>query len=264
MNALPPVVYMILALAAFTVAGGLFVWVIGYIRGKGEQNVEDPPVASPGVEDPVRMSESPPSSPELPPESKLQPPAEEVLLRVSRVGPGNDGLAIFVQGKRYRYLREIRDPQTGKETVEALNAVLAFAEGWLPARTQLPSRPEPKPEPPRRTASAEEEEAFLARLRQSELFPPEETSPGLLGQLGRRKSSSALDSIVPPAEAINELVQKRLASRPEFSGYNIRITTVADGSLRIHVGIETFSAVDEIQDTEVRALIQDAIREWGS
>ena len=257
MNELPPAVYMIFALVAFAVAGGLLAWLVGYIRGKGKQNSDDlPPVASGGSEIPVRMSEPPP---EPAPAPKLQPRTEEDLLRVSRVGPGKGGLAVFVQGKRYRHLRDVRDPQVGKEAVEALNAVLAFAEGWLPARPQPPSQSEPT----RRAASAEDEEAFLARLRRSDLLPGE-TSSGLAGRLKRRRSPSALDPIVPPAEAINSLVQQRLASRPGLSSYNIRITTVEDGSLRIHVGLDVFSAVDEIQNSEIRALIQDAIREWGA
>jgi hypothetical protein len=256
MNALPPAFYIILALLAFAVAGGLLVWLIGYIRGKGKQNSDDPsPVTSTEPEIPVRTSEPPP---EPTSEPQPQPPAEEALLRVSRVRPGKDGLAIFVQGRRYHHLHEIRNPQMGRETVEALNAVLAFADGWFPARPQPPSQPEPT----RRAASAEDEEAFLARLRQSDLFP-EGTSSGLLGGAKRRRSSSSSDPVVPPAEAIDALVQQRLASRPELARYNIRMTTAEDGSLRIHVGLGTFSAVDEVQDSEVRALIQDAIREWG-
>lgn len=218
MGALPPFVYILLALGSFAIAGALLVWVVDYIRGGGSRRREEPPA---GVEP--------------------APAGEQELLRVSHTP--KDGLAVYAQGQRYRHLHEIADPQVGRETVEALRAVLAFAEGWLPTGSQPPVQPAPR-EP------TVDEATFLERLRRSDVFsPPSPAGP------------SPLEPVIP-VEYINDLVQERLREQPGLAGQRICLTTEVDGSLRIYVGQQTFEAVDDIPEPAVQALIQDAIREW--
>lgn len=231
MSATPSFIYLILALAAFAIAGGLLVWVTGYIRGKGK-----------GKGSPKEHERSPTSVVPTEPESSALA-GEQELLRVSRTKKG--GLDIFVQGRRYRHLREIKDPQLGNETIEALKAVLAFAEGWLPTSRQA------SPQPTSRKPTVDEE-AFLAQLRQSDLF-----------SVGSPARSSQPGPLIP-VEEINDLVQKRLREQPDMVGRHVRLTTGVGGSLRIYVGQQTFDAVSDIPDPQIRALIQDAIREWES
>jgi hypothetical protein len=231
MGALPPVMYLIITLAAFIIAGGLLIWVAGYIKrgGKGgSKGHQRPPTASAPAE---------PGSP--------APTGEQELLRVSRTTKG--GLAVFVQGQRYRHLQEVKDTQVGRETIEALKAVLAFAEGWLPTLT--PSQPAP-------TESTVDEEAFLDRLRRSDLFSPSPRRRGAGGGVKPRPEP------LIPLEKINDLVQERLRERPDLAGQHVRLTTGPGESLRIYVGQQTFDAVGHIPDPQIRALIQDAIREW--
>ncbi|MBL7062850.1 MAG: hypothetical protein ISS49_01415 [Anaerolineae bacterium] len=228
MGELPPAVYVILALASFAVAGGLLVWVAGYVRGRGKESRggrEKPAVA--------------PSA------------GEQELLRVSRVKKGK--LVIFVQGRRYRHLREITDLQVGHETIEALKAVLAFAEGWLPSVQQRSTQPSPmKP--------TVDQEAFLQQLRQSP--PPlQRKRPGLFGRSQAKAPRTILE---PPqfVEEIDDLVQQRLRERPDMAKRRIGLTTGKDGGICIHVDLQTFDSIDDVPDSEVRGLIQDAILEW--
>ena len=222
MGMLPAFFYLILALAALAVAGVLLVWIIRYAGSKDARPRESP---NPGID------------------VTSAPAREQEVLRVSRTQKGE--LAIYIQGQRHRHLREITDPQVGRETIEALKAVLAFAEGWLPA-----SPPTPVPPPARK--SSVDEEAFLERLRRTNLFS--ETGPS--------RSSRAGPLI--PAEAINDLVQERLQERPELAAQPIRLSTESDGRLRIDVGLQSFESVGDIPESAVRSLIQDAIREWES
>jgi hypothetical protein len=67
---------------------------------------------------------------------------------------------------------------------------------------------------------------------------------------------------VIPVEKIDDLVQERLQERPDMAGRHVRLAAGAGLGLRIYVDRRTFEAVDDIPDPEVRALIQDAIREW--
>jgi hypothetical protein len=218
MGALPPFVYILLALGSLAIAGALLVWVVDYIRGRGSRGRSEPP-------------------------TKGEPAAagEQELLRVARTQ--RDGLVIYAQGQRYRHLHEIADPQVGRETVEALKAVLAFAKGWLP----MPSPPPPQPalrEP------AGGEATFLERLRRGDMFSP----PG--------PSQPPSPESVIPVEHINDLVQERLRARSDLGEQRICLTTEADGSLRIYVGQQVFETVSDIPEPEVRALIRDAIHEW--
>lgn len=170
------------------------------------------------------------------------PVGDQELLRVSRT---KKRVEVFVQGQRYRHLREVADAQVGREAIEAIKAVLAFAEGWLPTPRQTP--PLPAPEKP-----AVDQEGFLERLRQSDLFPSDSSSePSPPGPL-------------PLVKEIDELVQRRLRERPELAKQRVRLISGEDGSLCIYVGQQTFSSVDDVSDPQVQALIQDAIREWES
>jgi hypothetical protein len=227
MGAIPSFIYLLLALAAFAIAGGLIIWVSSYIKAKDERNSQ-------------KADRSPtPAKPSNPGIS--EPKGEQELLCVSRTSKG--GLAVSVQGQRYGHLREIKDPQVGRETVEALKAVLAFAEGWLPTARETPPQPAPR-------NAAVDEEAFLEQLRRSNLFSADTPAP-----------VSQPEPLIP-VEQIDELVQKRLQEHPDLTEQRVHLTTEADGNLYIYVGQQTFEAVGDIPDPNIRALIQDAIREW--
>ncbi|MEE9616715.1 MAG: hypothetical protein V3T90_06895 [Anaerolineae bacterium] len=238
MDVLPPEFLILVVAIVSALVGGLLTWTVSYISGGGKskrQHRRLPAATAQGE------SEAP------------APAGEQELLRVSRTKKGR--LAVFVQGQRYRRLLEITEPQVGRETITALKAVLTFAEGWLSSTLQSPSQPAPR-------RSTVDEEAFLEQLRQSDLFSLDKPS-GLRGRPGRRPSSPRqLEPLLTPADEINDLVQQRLREQPELARHSIRLTTGEDGGLCIHVGLQTFDAVNDIPDLQVRALIQDAIREW--
>lgn len=219
METFPPEIFILIVAVISAFAGALLTWMVGYA---------------------TRGEESDDSTIERASESTDEPP----LLEVSRT---KESLVVFVQGKHYSHLREITDPQTGRETVSALKAVLAFAEGWLPS---LKDKQEPSPTPSQ--APSADAATFLKQLRQ------------------RGASSSARVSTPPSSkpsllvEEINDLVQERLQRQPDLADRSIRLTSDLDGSLLIYVGQESFSSVSEIPNAEIRTLIQAAIHDWES
>ena len=238
MDALPPEILILIVAIVSALAGGLLTWTVSYISGGGKSKRQHRRL-------PAATAQGEPEAP--------APAGEQELLRVSRTKKGS--LAVFVQGQRYRRLPEITEPQVGHETIAALKAVLTFAEGWLPSPSQSPSQPAPR-------RSTVDEEAFLEQLRQSDLFSLDKPS-GLRGRPRRRPSSPRqLEPLLTPADEINDLVRQRLREQPDLARHSIRLTTGEDGGLCIHVGLQTFDAVNDIPDLQVRALIQDAIREW--
>jgi hypothetical protein len=251
MDAIPPFVFLILALALLCMAGALGVWVFNYFTGGGARSSKRrEPLVVPETE-----SASPSANESSDESAPAPPPDDQALLSVHRTERGE--LAVFVQGQQYYHLRGIKDAQVAYETLEIVRHVTAFAEGWPPAAEQERAEPSP-PEP------AADEESFLDQLRQTDLFSLETgtSSPGLFGQRKKRKSSSQPQSLVTPADQINDLVQQWLDEHPGTAYQDIRIATGDDGGLRFHVGARTYAQVDQIPDPEVRSLVQDAIRAW--
>ncbi|MEA3338493.1 MAG: hypothetical protein U9R15_00865, partial [Chloroflexota bacterium] len=238
-SSLPDFVQLLFPVVAFAAAVGGFVWLVRYIGGKDKSSPEHE-----GQTASVTSSES---------ESPAPMDEQRDLLCVSRT---KDGLVISVQGQRRRSLQAITDPQVGRETVEAIKAVLEFSEGWLPSmRQQVVS-------PPVSSEATVDQETFLSQLRHS-FSPSSKKPPGLLAPLERQTSSNLLDPL-HLVEEIDDLVQQRLRERPELTGCHVRLTTGATGGLRIYVGQQAFGAVDDIPDPQIKALVQAAIREWES
>jgi hypothetical protein len=162
------------------------------------------------------------------------------LLRVKRT---KSGPVIFVQGKRRSHLRDIEDRETGEETILALKAVLAFAEGWLPALQDGRSSP----------VSAQRRPAAGA----ASVTPSKSTI--VTAERTRDTSSSQPLELV---EEIDALIQSRLQDRPELARKSIRLTHDVQGRPLIYVGREQYRSADEIVDDEVRAFIQETIHIW--
>jgi len=237
MESPPSFAYLFFAVAVFVIVVGGFVWLVGYIGGKGEKKPQERKWPS--------MSATS-AGPETP-----APAGERELLRVSRTE--NDELAVFVQGQHHRHLREIADPQVGRETIQAIKAVLEFSKDWLPAIRQ-PAAPS--------TSSPEigaDQETFLAQSPP----PASKKLPGLLTSLQTQTPSNLLDPL-PLVDEIDDLVQQRLQKQPGLATRHIRLTTGTAGGLRVYVDQQAFDAVDDISDPQVKAIIQDAIREWES
>ncbi len=276
MENITPVIYLFLALGCLIGSVGIIIWLVGYFRGRDQEETvqrdqETPPAPEPEPEE-VRLAPSRPGAsapaPPVPSKQTVQTNEQE-LLRVIRTEAGQ--AIVMVHGKRYQRLKDIRDGRAERDAAEGLHALLTFAEGWLPALKQA------SPLPPPKESDADAREAFLAMLRQADAF-----SSGQHGRLSPLLSGSSsvisnMDqsiqgvitshpgkSLVAPAEQINNLVQRRLQDRPDLRKHGIiSVTTSKEGDLQFHVGLQTFAVVEDITAPQVRALIQDAIREWS-
>jgi hypothetical protein len=67
----------------------------------------------------------------------------------------------------------------------------------------------------------------------------------------------------PASEAIEELVNQRLASFPELAGTRVDFGTAADGSLEIWVGDQQYSSIDDIRDRRIRQAVQEAVASFN-
>ena len=67
----------------------------------------------------------------------------------------------------------------------------------------------------------------------------------------------------PISEAVEDLVNQRLASLPGLAGTRVDFGTAADGSLEIWIGEQRCTSVDEIRDPRIRQAVADAVASYN-
>jgi hypothetical protein len=66
-----------------------------------------------------------------------------------------------------------------------------------------------------------------------------------------------------PAEMLQSIVRRDMASDPAFAGRSIDFGTAPDGSLEIWLDGQSYPGVDQIPDTRLRALIARSAEEFN-
>lgn len=65
------------------------------------------------------------------------------------------------------------------------------------------------------------------------------------------------------AEQLDEILQDLLRQRPELPYRAVRFETLRDGTLGITVGSQRYHRPEDVPDPDLRALLQEAIRQWA-
>lgn len=216
MRELPADVFVLAIAVVSALVGALLTWIVTQITGETRRGAA-------------------PASPQ-------EEAASDDLLRVTRA---KGGPTIFVQGRRTNHLRDIKDRETGQETILAIKAVLTFAEGWLPA---LQGKPGGSASPQGRSTKSALD--VSPSVRQNVLLA------------GERARDASLSEPLKLIEEIDALIQTRLQKRPDLVRRRIRLTRDVHGRPLIYVGQEQYRSADEIPDDEVRAFIQETIHIW--
>lgn len=164
-------------------------------------------------------------------------PADAVeLLRVWR-DLASGALIVEIDGRRFRSAGELH--RAGLE--RRLNGVVQDLNALIGRPAAGPPRPaEESPAPP-----AESSLRHIARVA--------------MGQSSTPPAASAPRSI---ADQIEDLLQQRLAAAPAFHGREIHVKPSLHGGVQIVVDDRQYEGVGDIDDPEVRALIEDVVREW--
>ena len=80
---------------------------------------------------------------------------------------------------------------------------------------------------------------------------------------GQAAGTGAEFVAAPASEAIEDMVNQRLADMPGLAATRVDFGTAADGSLEIWVGEERYLSVDEIRDPRIRQAVQDAVAAYN-
>ena len=224
-------------------------------------------------------SESKPE-PELEEPAMSAPPDTVEVLRVWR--DISDGTLILeVNGRRFSSMPDLRSAELERRfmnVVKELVALIKAGQGAAP-KAQPSSQPQPqssprqpKPRPVAASTSVEADEAAAQTPRKLSTEEMPSMAPSdmfrQMGQLalGRKQESPEEEPVVVESlsipEQIDALLQQRLQTLPEFVGREIEVQPSLGGLVIIKVDGKFYEGVGEVADDDVRALLQDVVREW--
>ncbi|MDM8521195.1 hypothetical protein QUF64_14210 [Anaerolineales bacterium HSG6] len=212
-------------------------------------------------------------TPDLSPKPIVQTPAAPIniadkneMLRLLR-DPETETLTLEVGQKQYASLTDISDRQVGQYVLELTAHLLAFTNGMIATPSGVKSVRIPRvgslPEP-----IMPEQPASVAQRPLPTHFPPPAPDISLPEPSPRTnlieipQFNDGLVTGFSLADEINEVVQKRLAYSPLAATTEIDLSTGPGGGIQIKVNNQTYSSQEEIPDQEVKAFIQDSIKEW--
>jgi hypothetical protein len=177
------------------------------------------------------------------------PPDSVELLRVWR-DLSDGSLILEIGGQQFKSISEMKAAHLDRRLMNVVHDLTAMLR-TAPQQPKAP--PTPTPTPPSST-------------------PKDETFPSMApGEMFRQMGRVAMGHKSEPAEKaptvsipdqIEELLQNRLVNLPDYAGRSIHVQPSPLGGVRIEVDGQFFDGVGEVPDDEVRALIQDAVREW--
>lgn len=188
------------------------------------------------------------------------PPADSVeLLRVFR--DLSDGtLIVEVDGRRFSSADELAGANLTRRFSKVVKDLAQWVRDAQMRTAQAPPAPPVAPAPTPGTAA-----------RHS--LPDDEMPSMGPGTMFRQMTRAAMGHKpeTPPAEdtpdlsipeQIEELLQARLIHMPEFRERTIHVKPSLSGGVRIQVDDTYYEGVGDIADDDVRALLQDVVREW--
>lgn len=195
------------------------------------------------------------------------------VLRVIR-DPQTGESAVQIQGQQYRHIREIKDPELGKQVLAAIADLVRFT-GGVAANPQAmrkilakdtPAEPSPSTRDaewvePRQTPSLAQD----ALLDPAALTPPRQR-PGVMGYLLQgfqpREPPAPLPSPTAFVDEIEAILQGYIRQLATPLSQEVHVGSGPDGLLQIQVGLTRYNHPDDVPDPEVRQLIKAAVAEW--
>ena len=193
-------------------------------------------------------------------------------------------LLVAVEGKRYRTLAEIEDPEIRRRVVQAAMELIQFTgvlgqgaaepapldktQSWREdlrqgSRSELEQALSVTP-PSEAVVPDEVEQQFLDLLSDMGHSPTQPEKPSLMGAIQRRylspsAGSGASYTFVDEIEAI---VQRRVQLIPALQGRGLHVRPGPAGKVLFVFEGREYQSVDEVPNLTARQLVQDAIREW--
>jgi hypothetical protein len=222
------------------------------------------------------LSMMPPGSPAPTPNNAIPSDAEHNdMVEVMRIWRdlGDGSLVIELGGRRYRSINEI----SNSELVRRFTAVVR--ELWLMVNNGAPNRSTTLPNAPSGNAglnagtsgsvSSSTGGTGSLRNRIGILNPPPEPEQEVSKPRGLLRGASRQTSTQPEAsrrpgigDAVEDYLQFKLSSTPQFQARSIHVRPAVDGGIRIEVDGHYYDGVGDVVDADVRDFLLATLREW--
>jgi hypothetical protein len=202
-----------------------------------------------------------------PDSSTGQAPADAVeVMRVWRdVSDGS--LIVQIGGKYYRSVAEMNG------SPDILKRFTAVAQQLWGMVTAARSTPPPAIDVPAGIGGLPAPEGAVGMKARIGLLnqPTEEPQPkqggGVLRNLARSATGASPASKVEKrsdgiADAVEEYLQFRLSTHPEYQSRSIHIRPAIDGSIRIEVDGHFYDGIGDVVDADVRDFMASVMKEW--
>lgn len=195
------------------------------------------------------------------------------VMRVVRVPPMGK-LVVQAGGERLESLSEVRNEKVKHRLLAAIGELISFSGGYqvlvdagvAPPLGSAPASPEATAEEPLN----EEQAAFLDQLERelkanstsaaaAEPVPVQEVEPDQAAPAP--EPSEAQLNLVAEIDAI---LQKHVEADPELVQRSIHLEQPPGGLLRIRVDGKQYEHPNDIEDSNVRQALKQALKEWES
>jgi hypothetical protein len=190
------------------------------------------------------------SSPAMTSTPRMQQTDSSGMVEVMRVHRdlADGGLIIEMDGWQYRDVRQMADEQVRRRFNAIAQSLMYFggtsasqAPGVAPS---YPSAPAPSVEPSYSPS------------------PVSQPSQPLFKFGGDKASKEEQQAELTMADQIEEILQRRLMTQPQFASRSIHILSNPDGSVRVEVDNQTYNGIGDVVEPEIKDFLQDVIREW--
>lgn len=193
-----------------------------------------------------------PAAPEAVPATPMVDSGAREVLRVWR-DPETEALLVELGGRRFARLADIQPPEAREGLLTTLRDLETFAGG--PAKVAVAAPAEPRVRGKTGPLTAGLDANGPAPL------PAPSMNPFKQMQVLRELKKVELPAVKTIAQQIDELLQAKLAATPH-GGRGIRVTTGPQGHALFSADGQSYEAVDNVPDDEVRGLIRAAVAEW--
>jgi nitrogen fixation-related uncharacterized protein len=188
------------------------------------------------------------TSPAMPSSPGVHQTDSAGLVEVMRIHRdlADGGLIIEMDGWQYRDIRQMADEQV-KRRFNAVTQSLMYFGGT--SSSQAPTAAPPVSSSP------------IPYTHPSPTPVSQPSQP--LFKFGGDKSAKEEHQGEPTmADQIEEILQHRLMSQPQFASRSIHILSNPDGSVRVEVDNQTYNGIGDVSEPEIKDFLQEVIREW--
>ena len=179
-----------------------------------------------------------------------EPLGEPDLLSLRRTPEG--AWQIIVRGQQVTRLEAVPDDETRRQVVAGLRELAAFARGYVQSSQAAATGAAPTTPPRAEAASA------------SAITPPAPTAGTRRTSQpeSRRTPEPTLMPVIDLASEVSSIINELQREIPALEHRTIRLRGANDGRVQFEVDGKHYVSIEDIPETDIRALIRRATQEW--